>query len=159
MPSASSRNVHRQVDTTARVTPLVVVPGHHLDEPLTDHGGAWKVDDGAVRIADVVDADELLLAHREHALHCTVCCFAECVVDLFDGYITADFSDEVDDRHIGRRDAHRDPVDLPLQLGNDERRRPGGAGRCGNDRHGGRTCTADVLVRQVEDVLVVRVGV
>src|SRR5690606_40098075 len=51
------------------------------------------------------------------------------------------------------------PIYLPLQLGNDERRRRGGAGRDGNDRHGGRTCTADVLVRQVEDVLVVRVGV
>ena len=51
------------------------------------------------------------------------------------------------------------PSILPLSSGHDERRRLGRAGRRRNDRQRRGARAAEVLVRQVEDLLVVRVAV
>ena len=80
-------------------------------------------------------------------------------VHLLDGHRLLHDHGEVGERDVGRRNADRDAVDLALELGNHERRRLGGAGRRRDDRHRGGAGAAQVLVRQVEDGLVVRVAV
>ena len=75
------------------------------------------------------------------------------------GRLLVDERGEVDDRDVRRRHAHRDAVELALELRQhlaDRRRR---AGRRRDDRQRRRARAPQVLVRQVEQLLVVRVGV
>ena len=51
-----------------------------------------------------------------------------------DGRALLDLDREFGERHVGRRHADRDAVDLSLHLGDHERRRLGGAGGGRNDR-------------------------
>src|SRR6202022_459822 len=50
-------------------------------------------------------------------------------------------------------------VELALQFGDDEVQSFGGAGRAGNHVDGGGTRAAQILVRQVEQLLIIRIGV
>ena len=80
-------------------------------------------------------------------------------VDLVGRRLLLEEHDEVDDRDVRRRHAHREAVELALQLRQhlaDGRGRAGGR-RDHRQRRGARA--PQVLVRQVEQVLVVRVGV
>ena len=81
------------------------------------------------------------------------------VVDLLDGDVAVEDRHEVGDRAVRHRHAHRDAVHLPLQLRERERRRLRGAGRRGDDVDRRGASAPQILVRQVEQVLVVRVGV
>ena len=67
--------------------------------------------------------------------------------------------DEVDDRAGRDRRAHRHAVELALELRHDDADRPRGAGRGRDQVDRGGAGAAQVLVRQVEDLLVVRVRV
>ena len=84
---------------------------------------------------------------------------AEELVDLLGGRLGADLDDEVDDRARRDRRAHRHAVDLSLQLGEHDADRAGGAGRGRDEVDRGRAGAAEVLVREVEHLLVVRVRV
>src|SRR5207245_10135443 len=66
---------------------------------------------------------------------------------------------QLDELYVGDGDAQRDPVDLSLYLRDDETGRLGGPGRRRDDAQGGGPGASQVLVRQVEDLLVVRVAV
>src|SRR5688572_7462799 len=62
------RDVLQQVDTTVRVTPLVVVPADELEELRVQlHRGARVVDAGA-RVVDEVARDDLVIGVAEDAL-------------------------------------------------------------------------------------------
>ena len=113
-----------------------------------------------MRIADEVRGHELLVRVGEHVLERSAGRrLAERVVDLLDGHRLVHHDGQVRQRDIRRRNADRDAVDLPLQLGNDERRGLRRACRRRDDGHRGRACAAQVLVRQVQHVLIVRVAV
>src|SRR6476646_3641778 len=147
-------DVLQQVDAARRVAPLVVVPAGDLEQRAVDHVRALRVEDARVRVADVVGRDELLLGVLEDAFELTGGGLLERRVDLVDVHGLVDDDGEVGERHVRRRDADCDAVDLPLQLGDHERGCLRGARRGRDDRHGSRTRAADVLVRQVENVLV-----
>ena len=68
-------------------------------------------------------------------------------VDLVGGGLLLEQRHQVDDRHVRRRHAHRDAVELALQLGQHlaDRRRGAGRGRDDRQRRGARP--AQVLVR------------
>ena len=66
---------------------------------------------------------------------------------------------EVDDRDVGGGDADGEAVELAGHLGDDELEGLGGAGAGGNHREGGGAGAAEVLVRRVEDDLIVGVAV
>ena len=70
-----------------------------------------------------------------------------------------DLHDEVDDRAGRNRCPHRHPVDLALELRNDDADRARRAGRRRDQVDRSRTGAPQVLVRQVERPLVVRVRV
>ena len=81
------------------------------------------------------------------------------LVHLVDARLTADPHDQVDDRPGRDRRADRHAVDLSLQLGDDQPDRARGAGRGRDEVDRRRPCSPQILVRQVEDALVVRVRV
>ena len=66
---------------------------------------------------------------------------------------------EVDQRHVGRGHPHREPVELALHLGDHLGERLGRAGGRRDHREAGGARAAHVLVRLVEDRLVVGVAV
>src|SRR5262249_47009725 len=80
-------------------------------------------------------------------------------VDLFLGDLTAELDDEVGDGTGRDRDAHGDAVQLALELREHQGGGLGGTGGGRDDVLGGGTRAAQVLVREVQDAVVVRVCV
>ena len=80
-------------------------------------------------------------------------------VDLLDRCLAAEPHDEIRDRSGRDGRANGDPVDLPFEVGHDEADRPGCPRRRRDQVDRRRAGAPEVLVRQVEDLLVVRVRV
>ena len=95
----------------------------------------------------------------EDALHRAGRGGAERVVELLDGRRARDVGGEVDDADGRRRHAQAEAVELALEVRDHERERLRGAGRGRDDVLAGRAGAARVLVRDVQDALVVRVAV
>src|SRR5208283_1593162 len=70
-----------------------------------------------------------------------------------------DPDNEVDDGDVGSGHAHRESVELAGEFGNDELDRLGGARRGRNHGKRGGAGAAEILVREVENDLIIRVGV
>ncbi len=149
----------QQVDAAVGVAPLVVVPGQHLHEIAVHDLRVGAVDDRGMRVAAVVDRDQRRVLHVQDALHRARGGGAHRAVDVVDGDRLLDQGHQVDARDVRRRHAHRDAVELALEGGQHLADGRGGAGRRRDDRHRGGAGAAHVLVRQVEQVLVVGVGV
>src|SRR5205823_133142 len=66
---------------------------------------------------------------------------------------------EIDERDVRRRHADGDAVELPFQLRQDQSDRLGGAGGRRDHRQRGGAAAAQVLVREVQDLLIVGVRV
>jgi hypothetical protein len=60
-------NVAEQVDDTAGVTPLVVVPRYQLDEVVVEREASLGIEDGGVGVADQIGRDDLVLGVGEYA--------------------------------------------------------------------------------------------
>jgi hypothetical protein len=60
-------NVGQEVEDTAGVTPLVVVPGDELDEVVVEGDTSLGVKDGGVGVAVQVAGDNLVLGVAEDA--------------------------------------------------------------------------------------------
>src|SRR5216683_1402868 len=148
-----------EVAATAGVAPLVVVPGQNFYAAVADDLGVFGIDDRGIRIAFEVGGDEFLFGVGEDALHGAVGGGFQCGVYGILGGGLVDENGEVDDADVGRGHAHGVAVELALQFGNDEMQRFGGAGGAGNHIDGGGAGTAQVLVRQVEEFLIVGVRV
>ena len=80
-------------------------------------------------------------------------------VHFFGARLLVHDRDEIDHRHVRRRHAHREAVELALQLRQHLADRGGRAGAGRNHRQRRRAGAPQVLVRQVEQLLVVRVRV
>ena len=81
------------------------------------------------------------------------------LLDLVDRRLARRLEREVDDRAGRDGRAHREAVQLALELGDHEADRLGGAGRGRHEVERGRARAAQVLVRRVLQALVGRVGV
>src|SRR3990170_849851 len=148
-----------QVGASAAVTPLVVVPGDHLHEvPAEDHR-ARRVYDRGARVAPEVRRDERLVRHAEDPGHRAGGRGAERCVELLDRGVAGDGRGEVDDAHGGRRDAEAEAVELALEVRDDQGERLRGAGGGRDDVQPGSASATRVLVRDVQDPLIVRVRV
>src|SRR4249919_2389563 len=155
----TGRHVGDEVRDAAAVAPLVVVPGDHLDHvPAEDHG-RLGVDDRGARVALEVHRHERFVRDAEDALEWAGRGGAERVVELLDRGRPADGRGEVDDAHGRRRDPQAEAVELALQVRDHERERLRRAGRGRDDVLAGAPRAPRVLVRDVEDALVVRVAV
>lgn len=67
-PRSGTRKPTDQVNDTAGVAPLVVVPGYELDEVRVERNTGLGVEDGRVLIAVQVGGDNVILGVREDAL-------------------------------------------------------------------------------------------
>ena len=111
------------------------------------------------RVALEVGADQQVLVVAEDALQLAFGGRLQRGVDGLDvGRLLAD-EGEVDDGDVGRWDADGEAVELAGGLRNDQLEGLGGAGGAGNHVEGGGAGAAQVLVREVEDDLVVGVAV
>src|SRR5690606_26296500 len=118
-----------------------------------------RVEGAGRRGVDDVGGDDRVLGVLEEALQLALGGLLEGGVDLFLGDLAAQLDDQVGDRAGGDRDAHRDAVQLALELRQHQRGGLRGTGGGGDDVLGGGTRATQVLVREVQDPLVVGVGV
>ena len=149
------------VSAPAAVHPLVVVPGEDLDEGaasrvLDDHG-AEAVDDRAVVVADDVAADDRVSDELHDALESRgLASILEGLVDLLLGDLLLDVDGEIDEGASDGRDTERDTVHRLRREGLDDLRKSDGSASAGRDDvHGGSTSTAEILVHNIGNNLVV----
>ena len=145
-----------QLDEPVRVAPLVVVPGVDLRLGAGDDHRRERVDDRRTRVVHVVDADERPLLVAEDAGERALGRRAQQAVDLLDRRLAGELEDAVGQRGVQQRDAHGVPVEPALQLREDQPDRGGRARGRRDQRHPGRPCPAQILVRCVDDRLRVR---
>src|SRR5262245_33118647 len=153
------RDVGDQVGHPAAVAPLVVVPGDHFDHRAADDHRRLAVDDRGSLVALEVHRHERLVRHAEDALEPAVGGIPEGLVQLLDRRLAADLGGEVDDADRRRRHAQAEAVEPALEVRDDEGERLRGTGRGRDDVLARRSRAARVLVRDVEDALVVGVAV
>jgi hypothetical protein len=60
-------DVCKEVKNTARVTPLVIVPGDKLDEVLVQGDASLSVEDGRAVVTAHVSGDDVVLGVAEYA--------------------------------------------------------------------------------------------
>src|SRR5690606_25342878 len=158
--SGSEVGAHQldEVDQAVGVAPLVVVPADDLDL-VADHLGQAGVEDAGRRVGDDVGGDDRVLGVGEVALQRALLGGGlERLVDLLGGDLAGHRGGEVGGGAGRHRDAQRVAVELAVQLGQHEADGLGGAGGGRHDVHRGGAGAAQVLVRRVLQVLVLRVG-
>src|SRR5436190_7609209 len=148
-----------QVGDPAAIAPFVVVPGDHLDHRAAEDHRRLGVDDRAPAVALEVHRHERLVRHAKDAFERPGGRGPEGVVELLDRGRPADVGREVDDADRRSRHAQAEPVELALEVGDDERESLRRAGRRWDDVLPGAAGAARILVRDVEDALVVGVAV
>src|SRR5690606_8584306 len=152
---------HREdVGETAGVAPLVVVPGdglHHL--AAVDRHRGRDVEDGGAGVLTEVAGDQFVGLRVQVALHASLGGAEVRLGDLAHGGRVTEVGDHVHDGDRGDGHPVREAVELALQLRDDlPDQRRGARGRR-HDVHRGGAGAAQVLVRVVLQVLVVRVCV
>src|SRR5438309_4072228 len=140
------------------VAPLIVVPADDL-AGVADHLGQLGVDDGGECVALEVGADEFFVGVAEIGLQASVGGCFEGGVDAFDVDGLLRDEGEVDDRDVGGRDADGEAIELAVHRWDDELEGLGGTGAGWNHAESGGAGAAKVLMRRVEDDLVVGVAV
>src|SRR6185369_7981982 len=148
-----------EVDHAAGVAPLVVVPRDHLQEVAVQHLGQQGIDDAAVGIAQHIARNHGILGVGQDALEFAFGRGFQCGVDRFRGGGFVQNGDEIDYRNIRGGDAHRITVQFTFEFGEDEADGLGGAGGGRNHVDRGGAGTAKIFVREVEDLLIVRIAV
>ena len=134
-----------EVNNTARVAPLVVVPGDELDEVGVEHDTGIGIEDGGAGVGLEVGGDEGLVAVSKDTLHLTLGLGLDGGADLLVGGGLGEAGGEVDDGDVDGGDTEGHAGELALELGDDLGDGLGGTGRGGDDVAGGGTATAPVL--------------
>jgi nitroimidazol reductase NimA-like FMN-containing flavoprotein (pyridoxamine 5'-phosphate oxidase superfamily) len=120
-----------QIGQPTGVTPLVVVPAEHLDQP-PGRLGQRRVEHARRGVADDIAGDNGIGAVPQDARQRPGRRRGERLVHRLGGDVLAEHDREIGERPILDRDADGDPVQLPGQGGDDL---AGGAGRAGGGRH------------------------
>jgi hypothetical protein len=141
------------------VAPLVVVPADDLAGVLAYYLGQFAVDDAAEGVALEVGGDEFFVGETENAFEFAIRGLLEGFVDRLVGDGLLGDEGEVDYGDVGGRDADGETVEFAVHRRHDELKGFGGAGARRNHAEGGGAGAAEVLVRGVEDDLVVGIAV
>lgn len=146
-------NVGKEIEDTAGVTPLVVVPGDKLDEVVVERDTGLGIEDGGVGVAVHVAGDNIVLSVSEDALEGTVSSLLDGVLDLLVGSALLNAGSQVDNGDVGGGDTHGHASELAVEVGDNLADSLGGTGAGGNDVLGGTTATAPVLAGGTVDGL------
>ena len=138
-------DVLHEVNNTARVAPLVVVPGDKLDEVGVEHDTGIGIEDGGAGVGLEVGGDEGLVAVSEDTLHVTLRQGLDVSADLLVGRGLLETAGEVDDRDVNGGDTEGHAGKLALKGRDDLGDGLGGSGGGGDDVAGGGTSSAPVL--------------
>ena len=127
------------------VTPLVVVPGHDLDEGIGQGDAGLGVEDGGAGVAQEVGGDHVLVGVAQDALQLALRGLLHGGADLIvlGGLVQVD--GQVDHGDIQGGHAHGHAGQLAVQGGNDLAHGLGGAGGGGDDVAGGSAAAAPIL--------------
>jgi len=146
-------NVGQEVEDTAGVTPLVVVPGNKLDEVVVERDTGLGVEDGGLVGTAHVGGNDLVLGVTENALKLTLGSVLEGLLDGLVGSGLLEADGKVDNGDVGGGDTHGHTGELAVKLRDDLADSLGGTGAAGNDVLGSSTATAPVLAGGTVDGL------
>lgn len=138
-------NVGKEVEDTAGVTPLVVVPGDELDEVVVEGDTSLGIENGGVGIAVHVAGDNIVLSVSENALEGTVSGLLDGLLDLIVAGTLLNAGSEIDNGDIGSGDTHGHASELAVEVRNDLADRLSGTGAGRNDVLSSTTATTPVL--------------
>lgn len=157
-------DVGDEVEDTAGVTPLVVVPGDQLDEVVVEGDTGLGIEDGGVGVAVKVRGDNIVLGVGENAcqvvvssVSCRVTSVEKHTLELvlgrsLDGLLDLvvrstllEADSQVDNGDVGGGDTHGHAGELAVELGDDLADSLGGTSAGGDDVLGSATATSPVL--------------
>jgi hypothetical protein len=106
-----------EIDDSAGVAELVVIPRDELDELVVEGDTSEGVEDARARVADKVRRDDLVLRVAEDAVEGSTGCggLLHLVLDLLVGGRLAEPDRQVDDRDVGYRHAEGHTGELAIQ--------------------------------------------
>ena len=128
-----SGNVLHEVNNTAGVAPLVIVPGDKLDERRVEHDTGSGIEDGGSAVGLEVGGDEGLVAVSEDTLHLSLRLGLDDGADLLVGGLLSKLAGKVNDRDIDGRNTEGHAGKLSLEGRNDLGDGLGGSGGGGDD--------------------------
>mmetsp|Transcript_12458 Transcript_12458/g.36725 ORF Transcript_12458/g.36725 Transcript_12458/m.36725 type:complete len:389 (-) Transcript_12458:198-1364(-) len=140
-----SRAVLHQVNNTARVAPLVVVPGDELDEGRVEHDAGISIEDGRPGVALEVGGHKRLVGVSEEALHLALGLGLDGGADLLVGGLLGELGSEVDNRHVDGGHTEGHAGELALEGRDHLGHGLGGTGGGGDDVARGSTSSTPVL--------------
>lgn len=138
-------DVGKEVEDTARVTPLVVVPADKLDEVVVERDTSLGIEDGGVGVAVQVSGDNVVLSVSKNALEGTVGSLLDGGLDFVVAGALFETSSQVDNGDVGSGNTHGHTSELAVELGDDLADSLGGTSAAGDDVLGSTTATAPVL--------------
>ena len=142
------------------ITPFVVVPADHLYEPVPKRKRQFAVENAGVWIAYDVLRNERFVAIFEHAFVAFVRRgFFERRINRIHSRVLLQHGSKICDRAVRGRHAERAAVQFPFQFRNYFADRLGSARGRRNDVDRRRSRASQILMRKIEDALVVRVTV
>src|SRR6267154_419304 len=153
------RQQHDQIATPARVAPLIVVPGENFHALVANHLGVFGIHDRRIRITLEVRRHQLLFSVGQNPLQRSVgSSLQRCVHRLLRRGLLHEHS-QIDHAHVRRRHPHRVTVQLAFQVRQHQVQRLGGSSRAWNHVYCRSARAPQILVRQIEQLLVVGIRV
>ncbi|CAF3491974.1 unnamed protein product [Fusarium graminearum] len=138
-------NVGQEVEDTAGVTPLVVVPRDQLDEVVVEGDTGLGIEDGGVGVAVKVRGDNVVLSVGQNTLEVTLRGLLDDLLDLVVRSTLLEANSQVNNGDVGGRDTHGHAGELAVELRDDLADSLGGTGAGGDDVLGSTTATSPVL--------------
>ena len=153
-------DVGDEVEDTARVAPLVVVPRDKLDEVVVEGDTSLGIEDGGGGVAVHVGRDNLILSVGEDASKGTLRGLLDNLLDLIVGSTLLDADGKIDNGDVGGGDTHGHASKLAVEVGDDLADGLSGTSAAGNDVLSSSAATAPVLGgRTIDGLLGGGVGV
>ncbi len=141
----NSGNVLHEVNNTARVSPLVIVPGNKLDERRVEHDSGLGIEDGRTGVGLEIGGNEGLVTVSKESLHLSLRLSLYNGADLLVGGLLSELAGKVNNRNVdgGYTEGHSGK--LSLKGRNNLGYGLGGSGGGRNDVSRGGTSSTPVL--------------
>lgn len=138
-------NVGQEVEDTAGVTPLVVVPRDQLDEVVVEGDTGLGIEDGGVGVAVKIGGDDVVLSVGQDTLEVTLRGLLDDSLDLVVRSTLLEADSQIDNGNVGGRDTHGHASELAVELRDDLADSLGGTSAGGDNVLGSATATSPVL--------------
>lgn len=148
-----------QVHHTLRVTPLVIVPSHNLNHVVTHDHGQSGIDGGGGVHSPEIRRDQRYIGYAQYSLQGPISSLPEGVIDLLGDGLLRYLHHQVHNGDGRGGYTKGDPVQGPLEFGDDQGDGLGGPGGGGDDVEGGGPSPSEIPVGGIQQPLVAGVGV